>query len=130
MFGFLFKLIFEFSKGRRYCNKVADRLGVNRALYASALLERGVTWKHLEVYEISGVPVEQTIDLMIDVFEDGLSDILRRFGTQTEILQAIRAIEVWKVSRTSDAPYEGVDDETKESLLRSEPDNAYPEDDE
>ena len=95
--------MFSFWTGRRFCNKIANHLGVRPALYSSALLECGTTWYHLKVLKQSGMSPEEAASKLMPTFVRGLAALHQKFGDQPEILAAHRKIEEW-VAEAPDAP--------------------------
>ena len=96
--------MFSFWTGRKYSNRVAEYLGVNAALFSSALLEAGVTWYHLKVMKKCGVTVHQAAEKLLPAFKDGLAIVENRFGQQSLIKDAqekIAEFEKMLVGQTS-----------------------------
>tara|TARA_E500000318_G_scaffold99852_2_gene102159 strand:- start:1186 stop:1695 length:510 start_codon:yes stop_codon:yes gene_type:complete len=80
--------MFSFWTGRRYSNKIADYLGVNKALFNSALLEAGVTWYTLKVMKRDGVTVHAAAEVLLPALKSGLAQVDLRFGPQVMIDEA------------------------------------------
>lgn len=87
--------MFSFFTGRKFCNKIASHLGINSALYSSALLESGVTWFHIKTLKKTGCTIPEAAETLMPNFVQGLNIVRGKFGPQQEILDAEEMVSHW-----------------------------------
>lgn len=84
--------MFSMIVGRKAANEIADHIGVDRALFSSALLESGTTWAHLKTLKQLEYSIDEAAKAVLPSFEKGLIIIRDRFGEQTQIRHGFAVI--------------------------------------
>ncbi|MEW5993449.1 MAG: hypothetical protein AB1744_03540 [Candidatus Zixiibacteriota bacterium] len=94
-------MMFGLFSGKRFCEDVAAQLGVNAALFSSALMEVGITWAHFKQLKKTGTSATDALNVLAPPFEEGLAIVRARFGAQREIVEAEEAVAKWRQSHVA-----------------------------
>lgn len=91
--------------GERFSRAVAHCIGVDAALYSSALLEVGISGAHLKQMKNSGYSEQEAASELMPLFKDGLAIVRSRFGEQPLIIEAEEAINRWDSEGSREKKY-------------------------